>query len=48
MSDALLEVGELVAGYGATQVLHGLTLDVPAGGVTALLGANGAGTTTLM
>jgi branched-chain amino acid transport system ATP-binding protein len=48
MSDALLEVGELVAGYGATQVLHGLTLDVPAGGVTALLGANGAGKTTLM
>ncbi|MFO1217153.1 MAG: ABC transporter ATP-binding protein [Burkholderiaceae bacterium] len=45
---ALLEVDDLVAGYGATQVIHGLSLRVAAGGVTALLGANGAGKTTLM
>ena len=48
MSTALLEVDSLVAGYGATQVIHGLSIRVVAGGVTALLGANGAGKTTLM
>ena len=48
MSAALLEIDSLVAGYGATQVIHGLSIRVIAGGVTALLGANGAGKTTLM
>ncbi len=48
MSTAMLEVDELVGGYGVTQVLHGLSLRVAEGGVTALLGANGAGKTTLM
>jgi branched-chain amino acid transport system ATP-binding protein len=45
---ALLEVDELVGGYGATRILHGLTIAVQQGGATALLGANGAGKTTLM
>ena len=40
---ALLEVEELRAGYGATQVLHGLSFSVVEGGVTTLLGGNGAG-----
>ena len=44
----MLEVDNVVAGYGATQVLHGLSLQVQAGSITALLGANGAGKTTLM
>ena len=44
----MLEVSDIVGGYGATRVLHGLTLQVDAGGVTALLGGNGAGKTTLM
>jgi len=44
----MLEVTDLVAGYGATQVLHGLSLQVQGGSVTGLLGANGAGKTTLM
>jgi branched-chain amino acid transport system ATP-binding protein len=48
MSSTLLEIDDLVSGYGATQVLHGLSIRVPSGGVTALLGANGAGKTTLM
>jgi branched-chain amino acid transport system ATP-binding protein len=46
--DNILEVEDLVGGYGATEVLHGLSVSVPAGGITALLGANGAGKTTLM
>ena len=44
----MLEVDDLVGGYGPTQVLHGLSISVAAGSVTALLGANGAGKTTLM
>ena len=45
---ALLEVRGLKASYGATEVLHGIDLDVEQGQVTALLGANGAGKTTTL
>jgi branched-chain amino acid transport system ATP-binding protein len=44
----LLEVKNLRAGYGPTQVLFGLDFAVAEGGVTALLGANGAGKTTTL
>ena len=43
-----LEIENLTAGYGATLVLQGLSLQAGAGRVTALLGANGAGKSTLM
>src|SRR5689334_3552318 len=41
-----IEVAGLVKRYGEQTVLDGLDLTVPAGTVTALLGANGAGKTT--
>jgi branched-chain amino acid transport system ATP-binding protein len=44
----MLELRELSAGYGTTRVLHDITLVVPAGSVVALLGANGAGKTTML
>lgn len=44
----MLEVRDLVAGYGEVEVLHGLSLSAQAGEITALIGANGAGKTTLM
>ncbi|MDR7152602.1 ABC-type branched-subunit amino acid transport system ATPase component/ABC-type branched-subunit amino acid transport system permease subunit [Hydrogenophaga palleronii] len=44
----MLGVGQLVAGYGAEPVLHGIDLQVRRGEVVALLGANGAGKSTLM
>jgi len=48
MTDALLDVRGLEAGYGAGRVLFGIDLQVAAGSVTALLGANGAGKTTTL
>ena len=45
---ALLEVRGLHAGYGATEVLHGLDFSIEEGTITALLGANGAGKTTTL
>ncbi|CAM3594408.1 ABC transporter domain-containing protein [Bordetella sputigena] len=44
----VLGIGELVAGYGADPVLHGIDLQVREGEMVALLGANGAGKSTLM
>jgi len=45
---ALLEVAGLCAGYGDVPVLRGIDLSIPAGSITALIGANGAGKTTLL
>lgn len=45
----MLEVRDLDVRRGPSHVLRSLSLDVPAGRITALIGANGAGkTTTLM
>jgi branched-chain amino acid transport system ATP-binding protein len=44
----VLEVRNLVAAYGNTRVLHGLSFEVAAGGITTLLGANGAGKTSTL
>jgi branched-chain amino acid transport system ATP-binding protein len=44
----LLEVNDLHAGYGRAEVLRGLKLSVPAGGVVTVVGPNGAGKSTLL
>ena len=45
---ALLEARSLEAAYGRTRVLHGLDFAVEEGGITTILGANGAGKTTAL
>jgi len=44
----LLEVESVVGGYGAVEILHGVSIRAHTGQVTTLVGANGAGKTTLM
>ena len=43
-----MEIDGLQCFYGKSQVLHGVTLDVPAGEITCLLGRNGVGKSTTL
>lgn len=45
---APIRIEDLVVDYGAGPVLNGLSLSVPAGSITALLGGNGAGKSTTL
>src|SRR4051812_30278934 len=44
----MLSVRNIHAGYGDTEVLQGVDLDVREGEVVAIVGANGVGKTTLL
>jgi branched-chain amino acid transport system ATP-binding protein len=46
--EPFLRVDGLTGGYGASQVLFGVSLEVPEHGAVAVLGRNGAGKTTLV
>ncbi|WP_323020396.1 ABC transporter ATP-binding protein [Pararhodobacter sp.] len=48
MSEAVLELDGLIAGYGDTTVLQGINLSVPKGQRLAVIGRNGVGKTTLL
>ncbi len=48
MSQPIFELRDIRAGYGPIEVVHGVSLEVPAGSVVALLGPNGGGKTTLL
>jgi branched-chain amino acid transport system ATP-binding protein len=48
MSDALIEVAGLCAGYGDGQVLEDISFSIGRGSSLAVLGRNGVGKTTLM
>ena len=47
-TEALLRVEQVSAGYGLMPVLHGLSIEVRAAEIVALVGSNGAGKTTLL
>ena len=48
MSAPILEIRDLHVHYGGIEALRGVSLEVPAGQVVALIGANGAGKTTTL
>lgn len=44
----MISISEVSFRHGPTPILHNVTLDIPKGGITALVGANGAGKSTLL
>ena len=40
---SMLVLEDVRAGYGRTEVIHGVSLEVPDDGVVAVMGHNGAG-----
>ncbi|WP_316227339.1 ABC transporter ATP-binding protein [Bradyrhizobium sp. SZCCHNR1047] len=47
MSDPILDVQNLVGGYGKMTILNGTSFSVPAGSITTVIGPNGAGKSTV-
>lgn len=47
-SVALLEASNVVAGYGETEILHGVSIAVDNGEIVTIIGPNGCGKSTLM
>ncbi|MBE0688584.1 MAG: ATP-binding cassette domain-containing protein, partial [Anaerolineae bacterium] len=45
---AILEINDISSGYGEVQILWGATLSLEPGRITSLVGANGAGKTTML
>jgi branched-chain amino acid transport system ATP-binding protein len=45
-TDAILELRDVVAGYGNMTILHGTTFDVKRDAITTVIGPNGAGKST--
>lgn len=43
----MLEITDLVAGYGKSEVLRGISLEIKEGQIATIIGPNGAGKTTL-
>ncbi len=48
MTESLLQVQDVTAGFGATTVLHGVSFDVPEGSIAGIFGLNGAGKSVTM
>ncbi|MGV0645408.1 urea ABC transporter ATP-binding subunit UrtE [Mycolicibacterium sp. XJ879] len=44
----MLQLVDVRSGYGRSEVIHGVSIEVPSEGVAAVMGHNGAGKTTLL
>lgn len=47
-NNALLQVEEIVSGYGKKEILHGVSLEVRPNEIVTLIGPNGAGKSTVL
>ncbi len=47
VTDPILQLRDVVAGYGEMTILNGATFDVPRGAITTVIGPNGAGKSTV-
>ncbi len=47
VSDTILDLQNLVGGYGKMTILNGTSFSVPAGSITTVIGPNGAGKSTV-
>ena len=48
MNDNILEIKDLVVSYGGIEAVKGISFDVPKGKIVTLIGANGAGKSTVL
>ena len=48
MSNQLIKIRDLHFGWGKREIFSGLSLDIPAGKITAIMGPSGTGKTTLL
>jgi branched-chain amino acid transport system ATP-binding protein len=48
VSDAILQLNNVEAAYGAVKAIRGVSLEVQAGSIATVLGSNGAGKTTIL
>ncbi len=48
MTDTVLELKGITAGYGETPIVHDFSTRLPRGSITTLIGGNGAGKSTLL
>jgi branched-chain amino acid transport system ATP-binding protein len=47
-SGSIIQIEELVSGYGKKEILHGISVDIQHRKITTLIGRNGVGKTTLL
>lgn len=45
---SILRVDEIYSGYGETEILHGVSVEVASGEIATIIGPNGSGKSTLM